>query len=389
MKKDFREKDFLFDNEFIAWRLFRTEEQELYWKRFAGEHPESREALDRAIKMFDAVKLNHYQLAESEQEQLYRRILSDVYIRRARRRRMIYWSAAACIALLVVSSLMFLLPDNRSAQQELPGIESIVGQVMRSNDIRLISGEKVVELKQNARITVSDGQISVVEESNVSEVSLPENVTHKLMVPSGKRSMIQLSDGTKMWLNSGTELAFPSKFGGSTREITVKGEIYIEVAEGQKPFYVNTSQFRVRVHGTKFNISAYGENEENTVVLVEGSVEVLTADHEPTQLMPNEKAAVSTGKILKETVNVAEYIGWKDGVLIFNQTPISEVLKKIGRYYNVNFENRSGKELSAKTCTGKLFLSEDLEEMLISLSALSATKYYEEDGVIYFIRKEK
>jgi len=181
-----------------------------------------------------------------------------------------------------------------------------------------------------------------VEESNVSEMSLPENVMHKLMVPSGKRSILQLSDGTRMWLNSGTELDFPSKFGGSTREITVKGEIYIEVAEGQKPFYVNTSQFRVRVHGTKFNISAYGD-EDNTVVLVEGSVEVVTAGHESTWLSPNEKAAISTGKILKETVNVDEYTGWKDGVLIFDQTPISEVLKKIGRYYNVNFEDRSDK----------------------------------------------
>jgi len=307
-------------------------------------------------------------------------------IRKNKIHRMVRWTqrVAACTALLIVSSLMFILPHIRSARQNLSGVEAIVGQVMQSNDIQLITGEKVVELKQNALITVNDGQISVAEEeSNISEILLSENVMHKLIVPPGKRSTLQLSDGTKMWLNSSTELDFPSKFTGNTREITVKGEIYIEVAEGQKPFYVNTSQFRVRVHGTKFNISAYGEDEENSVVLVEGSVEIATADHKPIMLTPSEKVAVSAGEIQKATVNVAEYIGWKDGVLIFDQTPISEVLKKIGRYYNVCFEDRSGKELFAKTCTGELFLSEDFEEMMLCVATLSATQYEKEDDIIY------
>ena len=384
MKKQDHDKDFLLNSDFIVWRLLRTEEQDLYWARFAEEHPECREALDKAIRKFSAVKFNsNDELTESEQEKLYQKILTDVQRSRTRRRRMMYWSAAAGIALLMVSSLMFLQPRNRTADQDTLDMETIVVQAMPSNDIQLISGEKVMELKQNASIALKEGSISVVEESNVYEIPLVENVMNKLVVPSGKRSTLQLSDGTKMWLNSGTELDFPTTFGGSTREITVKGEIYIEVAKGQNPFYVNTSQFKVRVHGTKFNISAYGENDENAVVLVEGSVDVIAPDHEPTLLAPDEKAVVSMGGILKETVSVNEYVSWKDGVLIFNQTPISEVLKKIGRYYNVSFEDRSGKGLSAKTCTGKLFLSDDFDEIMISLSTLSSTKYYKEDGIIY------
>ena len=387
MKKYNNDKDILFDNEFIAWRLSRAEEQDLYWKQFADEHPESREKLDRAIRKFDAIKFNHYQLPESPEEQLFLRKLFDFYHRRTRRRKIIYWSAAASIALLMVSSLIFILPNIRSTKQELPGMEAIVGQAMQSDEIRLISGEEVVELKQNAQITVNDKQISVTEESNVSEISLPENMMHKLIVPPGKRSTLQLSDGSKIWLNSGTELDFPSKFAGSTREITVRGEIYIEVAEGQKPFYVNTSLFRVRVHGTKFNISTYGENEENTVVLVEGSVEVIAAGYEPTWLSPNEKAEISMNKILTETVNVDEYIGWKDSVLIFNKMPFLKVLKKIGRYYNVNFEDHSDEKLSAKICTGKLFLSENFEYVILTLSTLSGTQYRKEGDVIYLTEK--
>ena len=384
MKKYHQDK-VLFDPAFIAWRLFRTEEQDQYWARFAEEHPESREALDMAIRKFKPVKINRFELAEPEKEALYQRILTNIRRSRERRRRIIYWSAAASIALLLVASFFVLLQfGNMTTQQDTPDIAAIVGQTMPSNDIRLISGEKTVELKQNAQIALKDdGRISVVEEAAISEIPLSGNVMNKLMVPAGKRSTLELSDGTKIWLNSGTELDFPSKFTGSTREISVKGEIYIEVAKGQTPFYVNTSQFRVLVHGTKFNISAYGQNDVNTVVLVEGSVEVVTAGLSPTMLAANEKVVVNTGEILKETVNVNEYTSWKDGVLIFNQTPISEVLKKIGRYYNVNFDDRSDNELSVKTCTGKLFLSDDFEEIMISLSVLSATQYQKEGDIIY------
>ena len=294
------------------------------------------------------------------------------------------WYAAAVIALLVVSFLFIKLQlDNRPAQN----VEAIIAQAMPSNEIRLISGKKVVDLKQNAQIALKDGRISVVEESNVSEMSLSENMMNKLMVPAGKRSTLRLADGTQIWLNAGTELDFPSEFTGNTREINVKGEIYIEVAKGLTPFYVNTSQFRVQVHGTKFNISAYGENEENSVVLVEGSVEVVTFGHEPTWLAPNEKVAVSTGEILKETVNVDEYTGWKDGVLVFNKTTVSEVLKKIGRYYNVHFENNCGKELSAEIITGKLILIEDFEELMIALSNFFSMQYHKEGDMIYLTKK--
>ena len=163
----------------------------------------------------------------------------------------------------------------------------------------------------------------------------------------------------------------------------MKGEIYIEVAKGQKPFYVNTSQFRVRVHGTKFNISAYGDNEENSVVLVEGSVEVVTPGQESAWLAPNEKAAISSGEILKETVIVNEYTSWKDGVLTLKKTSVTEMLKKIGRYYNVRFENHYDSEPSAKTYTGNLLLTEDLEEIMISLSTFFSMQYQRDGDIIY------
>ena len=382
-----QDTDFLYQKEFIEWRLFRTEEQDLYWKRFADEHPESREALNKAIRKFNAVKLNDFELAEADKELLLRRILANVRRRseRARnRRRVLYWTvaAAAAIALLIVTTLTIIQQD---ADMQGVDVDAIAGQELPSNEIRLISGETVVELGQNAHITVTqDGRIAVAQETDLYEMSLSDNTINRLIVPNGKRSMLSLSDGTKLWLNSGTELEFPSRFTGDKREITVNGEVYAEVASGQAPFYVNTAQFKVLVHGTKFNVSAYGNDPENSVTLVQGSVEVVSANDSHRRedailfnmrLAPNEKATISDNIITKETVNVDEYISWKDGVLIFNQTPILEVIRKLERYYNVKFEVDAESELSAKTCTGKLFLSENFDNVMNSLSILSSTQF--------------
>jgi len=393
-EKYHQDKDFLFNDKFIAWRLFRTEEQNLYWTRFSDEHPECKGALEKAIRKFSAIKFNRFELSEPVQEDLYQRILADVQLHIVRRRRLTYWSVAAGLALLLMSSFMFLQSRIRPEQHDepQPNIEAIIGKTMPANDIHLISGGKTVALKQAAQVTLKNGCISVDgdKQSSESEISLSENVMNKLVVPAGKRSTLQLPDGTNVWLNSETEVDFPSKFGGNTREISVKGEIYIEVAKAEKPFYVNASQFRVQVYGTKFNLSAYNEKEENTVVLKEGSVKIVTTDQASSCLLaPNQKATISTGKIQTENVNVDEYISWKDGVMIFNQTPILEVLKKVGRYYNVNFEDHSGNKLSTKTCTGKLFLSENFEDMMVSMSSLSSTSYYKENDIIYLINSNQ
>ena len=343
------------------------------WEEAMAKKPLMTEERKEAYRERACQLLNEYK----------RKRIIRIPTRKSVRLRKVFY-AAASIALLVASSISIkLLYDNRPAQE----VEAIIVQAMPSNEIHLISGEKVVDLKQNAQIALNEGRISVVDDSHVSEIALSENIMHKLVVPSGKRSTLQLADGTHIWLNSGTELDFPSEFTGDIREISVKGEIYIEVAKGQKPFYVNTSQFKVQVFGTKFNISAYGENEESSVVLVEGSVEVVSAGKEPARLSPNEKATVNAGEILKETVNVEEYTGWKDGVLIFNRTPISEVLKKIGRYYNVRFENHFDDKLSAEIITGELILIEDFDELMVSLSDFFSLQYHRDGDIIYLKKK--
>ena len=123
-----------------------------------------------------------------------------------------------------------------------------------------------------------------------------------------------------------------------------------------------------------------------TVVLVEGSVAV-KAEGRETMLKPNRKLEISDGRFTEETVDVSEYISWTKGVLECNEMPFSEILKRVGRYYNVDFENSPDILLNSKTCSGKLFLSDNLDSVMVSISVLSSTKYIREDNIIHISKK--
>jgi hypothetical protein len=384
-------KKFLFDDDFIKWRLFRSEELDKYWSDFIKKNPQYQGDLELAIEKFKAVRLNSKSLTQQQKEKLLNEIIQDSVSGIKRKKRIRYcWSAAACIVALVVST--FFIHTNKPADHIIIS-NSIVGETLPSEDIQLISGETVVGIKQNAEIQLSSKGIATIAEEGAesgtevtSELNLTEEKMNKLVVPYGKRSTLRLPDGTKIWLNSGTELGFPTVFVNAERHITVKGEIYIEVAEDKsKPFYVHSSQFDVRVFGTKFNVSSYQDSEEQSVVLVEGKIEV--ASKLKTQILnPGELFAIVPKGVRCEKVDTDEYISWIDGVFILKKIPVSDLLKKIGRYYNVDFKDHRS-ELMSRTCTGKLFLSEDMESVISVICTISNTTYKRIGNSIYISDK--
>lgn len=379
------------DPQFIEWRLSRSNELNRYWNRFIQQNPEMESDWIEAISLFDLIKLNDKKLSETEQEEIFEKILRKALTYTEKRKRIRLhawaWSVAAVSILAIVSTLLLII---KIPSPPLPGEEKITGQTLPDKEIYLVNGEKVISLNENAEIRLSsDGSASITDSASSNQrINLAENETNKLMVPFGKRSFVVLADGTKVWLNSGTELEFPSRFQGETREIRMQGEIYLEVTQSdKKPFIVHTSGMDIRVYGTSFNVSAYKEDKEHAVVLVEGSVQV-NKNNESLKLAPNEIARISEKKMEKETVDVMEHISWKSGVLVFNKTPMSEVLNKVGRYYNIEFESNSNATLNEKTCSGKLFLSNNLDSVMTLVSILSSTTYTRNDQIINITKKQ-
>lgn len=211
---------------------------------------------------------------------------------------------------------------------------------------------------------------------------------NKLIVPYGKRSKIILSDGTQVWLNSGSSLEFPSAFSRNSRKVLLSGEMYIEVAtDKNSPFYVHTSGYNVKVYGTKFNVSSY-PGSTSSVVLVEGIVGLQAANKQELVLSPREQAIYSdNGTFQTQKVDVTPFISWKEGYLSFEDTPVTEALLQIERYYNLSFNYGDNISFQGLTCTGKIILSDNLDNVMTTLSLISDTKYKKEDKLIYIYKK--
>lgn len=384
---DNKKRDFLLEDKFIEWRLLPTEELNSFWEEFRLNNPELIQDLDKAIEEFDAISFETSKLTEREKQEILS-IISKKANKKSRIRTFI--QATSTIAAIAIIGLFITFLFNNNQNNEYTLDNTIIGQTLPEEDIYIISGDSKTKLANNSNLELTKDKKAIVKDSTqeTKEVVLAKTTMNRLVVPYGKRSNIVLSDGSKIWINSGTQLDFPTDFVGNKREIKVNGEIYIEVVnDNKKPFIVNAGKMAIQVYGTSFNVTAYDDEEISSVVLVEGSVGVTTPGYESTVLSPNEKLDLSSGGISKEVVDVSEYISWTRDVLEFDETPISEVLSKIGRYYNVQFENSPDIRLNEQTCSGKLFLSNNLDSVMISISVLSSTEYERNNNIIHIRKK--
>lgn len=378
---------FLKDEKFIEWKLFPSEELDSYWKLFLENNPWEKGNMVLAEKHFRHIKLSSYVLPQNKKEKAIEKLEQAILLyRRKRKIRSFIYIAAACIVGLMLS--IFYFTQTGEGNNVADSVDYIVGNELQSEDIQLIANNQTVAFDENVDIQIDRSGIAQVKRENRKgeEVAIDKNTLNRLVVPYGKRSVLKLSDNSKVWLNSGSILEFSAQFSEKKREIhLISGEIYIEIAPDKKrEFQVHTSDFQIKVYGTKFNVSTY-EGIPQSVVLVEGSVGLKPIDGKETHLSPNEQAVYShkNRSFDRKKVDVNEFISWKNGYLVFEDTPITEVLKQIERYYNLSFNYDKDGVLKEATCTGKIVLSENLENVMTTIALISSTKYKKENNRIY------
>ena len=382
--------DFLKDREFIQWQLVPDEKLNRYWEEFFTAHPELQDMSQKAILYLKKKGINKSSLSEIEHVELLERIQKAIRqeknINRHKNLRYTVASAAA-ITLIIIGISLFsrFQHENQSGTSDK---ELIVGELLNNEDIQLITTGEAILFRNDVEVTLSEeGTAEIIQESNheISKVQIARDKLNSLIVPYGKRSTLTLADGSKIWLNSGSVLKFPAQFSGNKREIRLtSGEMYIEVTpEKEKPFYVHTGDINVKVYGTKFNISNYAGSPQS-VVLVEGSVSVQSKDYQELFIKPGEKAVYSeAGLFNTEVINTEQFISWKDGYLTFDKTLITEVLQQISRYYNLSFNFENDVNLRHRTCTGKIYLSDNLDNVMTTVALLTSTSYDKQYNKIY------
>lgn len=165
--------------------------------------------------------------------------------------------------------------------------------------------------------------------------------TQTLQTPRGKDFKIVLCDGTEVWLNAESTLTYPSRFSGSQRIVQLDGEAYFKVArDTSRPFIVKSGEVETQVLGTSFNFRNYSHSATH-VTLVEGRVLVTGHDTSVT-LHPNEDARIhDDGTIRVTQADPRSYTAWTDGYFYFDNASLEEIMRELGRWYNLNilFEN--------------------------------------------------
>ncbi len=218
-------------------------------------------------------------------------------------------------------------------------------------------------------------------ESTIIEVSTAYGETKQIILP----------DETKVWLNAGSSLEYPSEFNQKIRTVSLIGEAFFSVTKNKsKPFIVETKQLNVKVLGTKFNLKAYPEELQTSATLQEGKIELKTLNNQKKQLDPNERLVYnSKSSIMKVTKIYPEDIpDWRNGNLIFTEATLSEILNTLERNFKISFNIDESIDLLTDHYTIKFVQKETLEQILNLLSDMAGNfNFLSKNGQITLIKK--
>lgn len=304
--------------------------------------------------------------------------------------RIVRWVAVvAAMWVLALGVTLWMTFGKKENVAPLPVASKIIPAGEKKATLTLADGTEVHVEEITARVLQEKGMNIEYRNGEIvyhkSEEETTEVVYNKLEVPRGGECMIKLDDGTKVWVNAETKLKYPVVFVGDRREVVLEGEAFFDVAKNEKPFIVKTSFGDVRVLGTAFGISAYASEPESYTTLVRGKVSVEREGIKPVVILPGEQVVTfKDGKMIKQEVDVEEFVGWKDGIYVFKEKSLGEIMKTLERWYNISVDFQE-KSLVDLPFTGNLKRYDDINVFFDALTRTGDMKYrVEGNQVILF-----
>lgn len=393
------------DDYFLQSELHPTEKDLYFWQELQKKNQSLAEEIEAARFFLKNIKKSTEAtlLTDDEQKELWKRIQTTNNLHDIKTKRISFIKITSAIAVSLLVLLAYGWYAAIYSKQEINYeaiIESIPSTDDPSENVQLILSENKklsiegketqVEYKKEGSLSVNSQDIDV-DKDEQKDVKEEEAISfNQLIVPIGKRSAVTFADGSRLWVNSGSKVIYPTKFAADKREIFVEGEIYLDVVHDEsKPFIVKTKKMEIIDLGTQFNVTAY-ENDSNTdVILVEGKVEINIKGRKKNTLAPSQlfRYDNSADKTYIQRVNTEDYVAWKDGYYLFKHQKMDVVLEKLCKYYGIKIDWDD--KVSQLTCSGKLDLKDDLDKVFHVLEQAAPIEIKQTEEYINIIVKPK
>lgn len=364
------------------------EEDRMKMTEWIETSPENRKEFERMLRVWLRMSAaGKWHEVDGVQKYLWMRMRP---LLKNRRKRLYVWSARA--AAIVIILIGCVLAWNRMIVSEEEIVEHVLATESGSPKALLVLNTgKQIELKDGeTREKVKIAGVKIVQDSaggvrfeDSGSADTREAGYNTIMIPEKGEYFAVLSDGTKVWMNSGSKLMFPTRFQGNSREVTLQGEAYFEVTtNAEKPFYVHTGEARIRVLGTAFNVMAYKEDACIEVALLRGKVSFDVEDRKFV-LEPGEIASLNreSGNTTVRKGNVAAIVDWTTGRFNFEDITLPELVVKLERWYGVKFvfEDEISKSLRF---SGAVTKYRSLNYVLDIITKTTSVRFKESGGSI-------
>jgi transmembrane sensor len=335
--KDYGIVDFIKDPFFVEWVSNPNSKSNEFWTKWISSHPEQMPIILQAQQFISSIEYDNFEpLQEEEYIEMFENVLKKkpgIYSRFSkisspfskRRAKLFGLKIAASISVILIGFAAYFWYGNGTAETTEP--------------------QQIVQYSKNN--------------------------------PVGQKSLITLPDGSKIKLNSESTLSYDSNFGMKDRVVELKGEAYFDITSNPSlPFIIRSGDLTTKVLGTSFNVRFYEGEDKIQVLVVKGEVSVSNGLDSSFILNPKDLLEYSPGnKDIKKSVclDFKSVIGWKDGILSFNNESFNEVIKKIHRWYGVEIVLEEGFEVEGYY-TGE-YQNKSLERVMDGISFASEFNY--------------
>jgi ferric-dicitrate binding protein FerR (iron transport regulator) len=311
------------------------------------------------------------------------------------RLRIVKYVVAASVTLLVISGAYLLLRPR--AKQDITVTNTTtqthshdVAPNTKAPTLTLADGTVVLLDSTQQGTLAIQGNTNVIKNASGQIVYTPaanaggQMLYNTMTVPKGGNVVsLALADGSKVWLNAASSIRYPAAFSGAERKVEITGEAYFEVARNASmPFRVSRGNVDVEVLGTHFNVNAFPEEKEIKVTLLEGRVKV-NRQKEVAMLKPGEQAVVESHSPLttNHSPDIEQVMAWKNGLFMFNNTDIENIMQQIERWYDVTVYYEG--DIKRWTFNGQISRYSNVSKVLEMMEATGTIHFRVEDRKIY------